>query len=289
MAGPVSTSASWWKRALRTARRQPLGTIGLVLLVLLVLSAVLAPSIASYGPNEMLDAGNLESPSSEYLLGTDNLGRDTFSRVLHGGRVSLMVSIGAVALATVLGSVIGLVSGYFMGKTDIVLQRVMDAMMSIPTLILALVMSMSFGPTVRSLVLAIGFAFTPQVQRVVRSAVIAVRSAPFVEASRAGGARAIRTLALHVAPQVVAPTLVIATALLGQAIIIESAISFVGAGPPPTTPTWGGLLSAGSLFHPSRSFWLLFWPGVAISLTVFSFNMLGDAVRDVLDPRLNHD
>lgn len=275
------------RRLLRSALRRPLGLAGFVLLLLLVLVAVLAPLLAPHEPDEMLDAPNLAPPAAEHPLGTDNLGRDNLSRILHGSRVSLTVGLVSVGVAVLVGGLLGMLCGYFLGLLDLGVQRLMDALMAVPTLILAVVIGISLGPSVTTLLISIAVAFVPQVQRVVRSAVIAVRGQPFVEAATAGGSRPLRVLFLHVAPQIVAPTLVIATALMGQAIIIESAISFVGAGPPPPTATWGGMLNAGMNYHPSRAPWLVLFPGMAIFLSVFAFNLVGDALRDLLDPRLD--
>lgn len=274
------------RRAARLARRSPLGTVGFVLIVVLAFLAIFAPLIAPHEPDDLLDAPLFAPPGAGHLFGTDNLGRDILTRVLYGGRVSLAVAVGSVLIATLLGGLLGMISGFVLGTLDIVVQRVMDAMMAVPTLVLALVVGISFGASIKSLVISISIAFLPQIQRVVRSAVIAVRGAPFIEAARAGGCSSARILIRHVAPQVVAPGLVISTALIGQAIIIESAISFIGAGPPPPTSTWGGMLSTGMEYQPSRAPWLVAIPGVAIFLSVFAFNLVGDALRDILDPRL---
>ena len=269
------------------ARRKPLGAAGALLILLAVFLALLAPALAPYNPIEIHYGKQFRPPGGEFLLGTDNYGRDVLSRLLYGARVSLYVGIASVALGVTGGSLLGLVSGFWAGSPfDTALQRVVDALMAFPTIIMALIISIALGSSVNSVVIAISLAFGPDAQRVLRSAALSVREAQYVEAARAIGCSTPRILFLHILPQCIPHYLIIATALLGQAIIVESAISFVGAGPPPPTPTWGNMLSEAVRFYAERAPWLVVWPGLAISLTVYGFNLLGDAVRDVLDPRL---
>ena len=269
------------------ARRKPLGAMGALLILLAVAIALLAPVLAPYNPIEILYGKQFRSPGAEFLLGTDNYGRDVFSRLLYGARVSLYVGIASVLLGVTGGALLGLVSGFWAGSAfDTSLQRAVDSLMAFPTLIMALIISVALGSSVNSVVLAISLAFGPDAQRVLRSASLAVREAQYVEAARAVGCSTPRLLFVHILPQCIPPYLIIATALLGQAIIVESAISFVGAGPPPPTPTWGNMLSEAARFYAEKAPWLVVFPGLAISLSVYGFNLLGDAVRDVLDPRL---
>lgn len=267
-------------------RRKPLGGFGALLALTSVSVALLAPVLAPHDPNEI--SGNLfRAPGKEFLLGTDNFGRDQLSRLLWGSRISIYVGIMSVSLGVTAGSLLGLVTGYWAGSAfDTILQRLVDALMGFPILILALILSVALGASVNSVVLAISLAYAPTAQRVLRAAALSVRDAQYVEAARAIGCGTPRILIFHVLPQCVAPYLVIATTMLGQAIVVESAISFVGAGPPPPTPTWGNMLSVGARHYAETAPWLVIFPGLAISLSVFGFSLLGDAVRDVLDPRL---
>lgn len=269
------------------ARRKPLGFFGALLILASVSAALLAPAIAPHDPVEIFFGKEFRAPGGEFLLGTDKYGRDVLSRLLYGARVSLSVGLASVALGATTGSFIGVLSGFLAGSTfDTVFQRLVDALMAFPTLILALILSVALGASVGSVITAISLAFAPQALRVLRSAAIATREAQYVEAARSIGCTTPRVFFLHVLPQCVAPYLIIGTAMLGQAITVESAISFVGAGPPPPTATWGNMLSEAVRHYAERAPWLVILPGLAISLTVYGFNLLGDAVRDVLDPRL---
>ncbi len=269
------------------ARRKPLGFFGALLIMASVSAALLAPIIAPHDPVEIFFGKEFRAPGGEFLLGTDKYGRDVLSRLLYGARISLSVGLASVALGATVGSFIGVLSGFLAGSTfDTMFQRLVDALMAFPTLILALILSVALGASVGSVITAISLSFAPQALRVLRSAAISAREAQYVEAARAIGCTTPRVFFLHVLPQCVAPYLIIGTAMLGQAITIESAISFVGAGPPPPTATWGNMLAEAVRHYAERAPWLVILPGLAISLTVYGFNLLGDAVRDVLDPRL---
>ncbi len=268
------------------ARRKPLGALGALIVLTLIALALAAPIIAPYDYREQNRSELLKPPSAAHLFGTDNLGRDIFSRVLYGAQTSLYVGLVAVGLGTTLGSVIGLISGYAGGRTDLYLQRLMDVLMAFPTLILAILTVAMLGPTTTNVLLAMAIVFTPTANRVVRGAVLAEKENPYVDAARAMGAGGGRIVFQHLLPNVLAPIIVIASTSLATAILVESSLSFLGLGPPPPTPTWGAMLSVGSRTFFEQAPWMAIFPGIAISLTILGFNLLGDALRDLLDPRL---
>lgn len=270
---------------LRSARRKPLGAVSLAVIVGLVLIAVLADVVAPYGPYE-LSADIFQSPGAYHLMGTDEIGRDVFSRVVHGARVSLFVGLIAVGLGTLVGSLIGLVSGYFGGALDAVLQRLVDIIMAFPGLVLALVVISILGVGTFKSTLAIAVVIIPGAARVVRGVVLSVKERPFVEAARALGCTDAQILRRHVVVNVVAPVIILASITLGNAILIEASLSFLGLGTPLPKPSWGAMLAGTGRRFMEVAPWLALFPGLAISLTVLSFNLLGDAVRDLLDPRL---
>jgi len=248
----------------------------------MVLAALLAPLFAG-DPNTMNPAQRLLPPSAAHWLGTDGLGRDVFARVIYGARVSLLVGISVAAVAVAIGTVIGLVAGYFR-RADAVVMRVMDGMMAIPGILLAIAMVALLGASVWILILAIVLPEIPRVVRLVRSVVLSVRDAPYVEAARAGGTRLTVILRRHILPSTVAPLIVQATYICAAAIIVESALSFLGAGVSSETPTWGSMIAQSRSFL-SRAPWTVFAPGFALALVVLAVNLLGDGLRDYLDPR----
>ena len=225
-------------------------------------------------------------PNAEHLLGTDQVGRDTLSRVIYGARTSLFVAFSAVILGTTVGSLWGVACGYLRGRFDLVSQRIMEILQSFPDLILAMAISMAIGTGLPAVILAIAITRIPFGGRVIRSVALSVREMPYVEAGRASGGSAPRIMVFHVLPQCLAPYLVLATAHLGAAIVIEAALGFLGVGVPPPTPTWGNML-ADSITALVPPWWLAFFPGLAITVTVLAFNLLGDGIRDTLDPRLS--
>ncbi|MBI2910444.1 MAG: ABC transporter permease, partial [Chloroflexi bacterium] len=225
-------------------------------------------------------------PGQPYYLGADNVGRDVLSRIIWGSRTSLYVGILSVLLGQIGGGFLGLISGYFGGKTDIVIQRVMDVLLSFPTLVLALAIVAALGPSENNVILAIGVTQSPRAARIIRSATLTVREAQYVDAARAIGCTDWRIVFQHVAPQTISPLIVLTSVELPHAILIEASLSFLGLGTPPPTPSWGGMLSGVGREFVQRAPWLAIYPGIAISLTVFGFNMLGDGLRDLLDPRL---
>jgi peptide/nickel transport system permease protein len=257
-----------------------------VLVVLMIVIAAGADWIAPYHYGETIGGANLKPPGRAFLMGTDNLGRDVFSRVVYGARISISVGFGAVLLSNVLAALLGITSGYFGGKYDIVVQRVVDAWQSFPFLVVILSIMAVLGPGLVNVILALGVLGSAGASRIIRGATIAISQNQYVEAARALGAGHLRIMARYLLPNVMGTLIVLATIGLGAFILAESALSFLGFGVPPPYPSWGGMLSGSgrSLFY--RAPWMAIWPGAAISLAVFGFNMLGDALRDVLDPQL---
>jgi peptide/nickel transport system permease protein len=270
----------------RFCRRKPLGALGAVIVLALVVMAALAPWIAHYTYDETLRGARLKAPSAQFWMGTDNLGRDMWSRVVYGARVSVTVGFGAVLLANALGALIGVTSGYFGGKYDICVQRVVDAWQSFPFLVVILSIMAVLGPGLLNIVLALGVVGAANASRVIRGTTISVAENVYVESARAIGCGHLRIMVRHILPNVAGTIIVLATIGLGAFILAESALSFLGFGVPPPYPSWGGMLSGAGRSFFYQAPWMAVYPGLAISLVVFGFNMLGDALRDVLDPRL---
>ena len=274
-----------WTAALRFARKKPLGAAGGVLILLMLVTAIFAEVLQTHDPIATDAAATLAAPSADHWLGTDHLGRDIYSRIVHGARVSLIVGVASTLLGSVLGGIIGLLSGYVGGTTDMVTQRVLDILQGLPLLVLALVMAAALGPSLRNTIFAIAIPLIPYVARVIRANTLAMRELPFVEAARATGMSHLRIALRHVLPNTLAPLIVLATAQLGAAILTEAALSFLGLGIPEPYPSWGRMLSESAAEYVRSAPWLVIFPGIAISLMVFGTNLLGDAVRDLLDPR----
>ena len=272
--------------ALRLLCRKPLGAMSGLVLAGMVVLAVGANVIAPFDYDATDVFARLKSPSAAHWLGTDNLGRDLLSRVIFGARVSMMVGFGAVGLGLLGATGVGLLSGYFGGRLDILVQRVVDAFMCFPLLLVALTIMALLGPGLGNVIATLGLVLAVRDSRVIRGAVLTVKQNLYVEAARALGVGHPGTLWRHILPNIVAPLIILATVNLGGVILVEAALSFLGFGVPPPRPSWGGMLSGAGLMHMLRAPWLAFWPGVALSLAVFGANMLGDALRDVLDPRL---
>lgn len=270
----------------RLVREKPLGAFGGLIVIGLMLCAALAPWLAPYGYDETNVRQRLKPPSAQFYFGTDNLGRDVFSRIVYGARISVTVGFGAVALGVLLATAVGVVSGYFGGIFDVVVQRLVDAWMAFPFLVILLSVMAVLGPGLLNVILSLGILSAANSSRVIRSAVLAAKENQYVEAARAAGASHLRIILRYVIPNVMAPIIVIATIGLGFAILAESALSFLGLGVPPPYPSWGEMLSGSGRSYMHKAPWMAIWPGVAISLAVFGFNMLGDALRDLLDPRL---
>jgi peptide/nickel transport system permease protein len=272
--------------AARLIRTKPLGFAGLLILVVFGASAALASVIAPFHYAETDFTARFERPNGEHFFGTDNLGRDLFSRVLYATQISMAVAFGAVALGKSIATLIALVSGYYGGWLDKIIQRVVDIWLAVPTLILVISMLGIVGPGFRSMLLVIAFVTVPASSRLIRSAVVGVRAETYVDAARAVGVGDLRILGRYILPNVLHIIVYSATVTLGAAIILAASLGFLGFGIPAPRPDLGGMLSGAGLQYMRRSPWLSIWPGVAITLIVFAFNVFGDALRDVLDPRL---
>ena len=274
-------------------QRKPLGAVSAAIVCGLIAVALFAPVLAPRDPHAFnLDERGLpvrmQAPSATFLLGTDPLGRDVLSRIVYGARVSLIVGFASVMIGTLLGTALGLVSGYWEGRLDQVIQRGVDTAMAIPGIVLALAVMSVLGQSLTNIILVIGLVIAPGASRVVRGTVLAVKQQTFIDAAHASGASPGRIVLRHVLPNVFSPILVIGTVWLGNAIVIEAALSFLGLGTPPPTPTWGGMLSGEGRRNLETAPYLAIFPGLAISIVVLAFNMLGDALRDLLDPRLRN-
>ena len=275
-----------WPVTARFLRKKPLGAAGGVLMLVMALTAVFADVLQTHDPIATNAAYTLGAPNAEHWLGTDHLGRDIYSRIVHGARVSLIVGLASTLLGSVLGGLIGLLSGYIGGKTDLIAQRVLDILQGLPLLVLALVMSAALGPAIHNVVIAISIPIIPRAARVIRSSVLSIREMQYVEAARALGVRHLRIAFRHILPNTVGPFIVLCTAQLGSAILVEATLSFLGLGVPEPYPSWGRMLSVSAAEYAQKAPHLVLFPGIAISLAVFGSNLLGDALRDVLDPRL---
>ena len=271
---------------LRFCRKKPLGAVGGAIMLVMLLVAVFAPQLATHDPIATSAAATLAPPSAEHWLGTDHLGRDTYSRLIWGTRVSLIVGIASTLFGSFLGGVIGLLSGYFGGTLDLITQRLLDILQGLPLLVLALVMAASLGPSIPNVVVAISIPIMPRAARVIRASVLSIREMQYVEAARALGLLHLRIAFRHVMPNTIGPFIVLMTAQLGSAILTEAALSFLGLGVPEPYPSWGRMLSVSAAEYAQKAPYLVLFPGIAISLAVFGSNLLGDALRDTLDPRL---
>jgi peptide/nickel transport system permease protein len=277
---------SYATRLLEFARHKPLGAVGGAIVLLLLFVALAAPWLAPYPYDEAVASMRLQGPSLAHPFGTDANGRDMLSRIIWGARISVTVGFGAVLISTVLATAIGVISGYAGGLFDLLFQRLIDIWISFPALVLLVSLVSIFGPGLWSVTIILGILVTPGSSRVIRSAVIAMRHLPYVETANCLGAGHARIILWHVLPNVFVSILVLATVRLGTAILAEATVSFLGYGVPPPYPAWGAMLSGTGRAYMLQSPWLSIWPGLAISLAVFGFNVLGDALRDVLDPRL---
>jgi peptide/nickel transport system permease protein len=275
----------WVARVLASfAARQPLGAAGAVIVLALFATAALAPQLAPHGAKEAAFAPYLP-PSAEFPFGTDQLGRDILSRVIWGARLSLYVGLVSVMFGITFGGLWGVVTAYFGGAADMASQRVVDTLMALPPIILALSLMAALGQSVNNVILALTLLLTPTAARTLRSLALSIRESPYVEAARAAGCSHWRVIALHVLPNTFATYIVLVTVNISYAIVVEASLSFLGLGAPPDEPSWGAMLTAGSQAVEAAP-WMFLFPGLAISLTVFGLNLLGDAIRDLTDPRL---
>jgi peptide/nickel transport system permease protein len=285
-ASPPRPLRRWLEGAWRFARRKPLGAIGGLIVLGLLIAAVFAESIAPYSFDTQIAGAQLRPPDARFLFGTDNVSRDIFSRIIYGARVSVTIGFSTVFLAALMATAVGITSGYFRGRYDIVVQRIVDAWQSFPFLIIILSLLAVLGPGMMNTIVSLSILTAAASSRVIRSATLSVVENPYVEAARAMGSGHARIMTRHILPNVAPTILVVATISLGGVILAESALSFLGYGVPPPHPSWGSMLSGSGRTYMYKAPWMAIWPGVAISLVVFGFNMLGDALRDVLDPRL---
>ena len=281
--GAVSVFVSSLQRFIRTS---PIGALAALLWLLLILMALFANNLAPYDPQEADYGAIRQAPSAAHLLGADDLGRDVLSRIIFGARITLLVSISSVLIGDVIGFIWGVASGYLGRRFDLISQRILDILFSFPALILALLLLVAIGAGLPTVIIAIAVTRIPSSTRVIRSVVLSIKETAYVEAARAVGVPTWRIMLRHIAPQCIAPLTVIATLNLGSAIFAESALSFLGLGIPPPAPSWGNMLGGvlAASFRPS--WWLVIFPGLAITLTIMSANLIGDALRDFLDPKL---
>lgn len=266
--------------------KQPLGAFGGAIVLGIILMGILAPFITAHDPEHIAFEDMLLPPNAEYFLGTDQFGRDILTRLLYGARTALFIGFTAAFTGSTVGLVLGVTSAYIGGKFDLIIQRVIDLFQAFPLIIMALAIVSIFGPSVQNVIIAITIPFIPDCSRVVRSTALALREIPFIDAARASGFSNTRIVLRHMVPNVMAPYLIMLTTFVGNAILLEASLSYLGLGVQEPTAAWGLMLQGGAEEYAESAPWVAIWPGVAISLSVFGFNMFGDAVRDMLDPKL---
>jgi ABC-type dipeptide/oligopeptide/nickel transport system permease subunit len=286
MRPPAPAPAGYWQRRVRALRRNPSAMIGFGGLLLLVLLAAAAPLISPYSPIEQNYDALRQPPSAEYLFGTDDVGRDIFTRVLWGGQQSLTVGVLAVAIAVTGGVVIGLISGYYGGWVDVIIQRLVEVIMAFPAILFLFSIVAVLGPGLNTVMVGVGLAFIPSYARLVRASVMANRGLEYVVASRALGATDRQIMVRHILPNIIAPVIIYATLSLGGAILLTAGLSFLGLGAQPPAPEWGAMLLYGRA-QLRQSWWMSFFPGLAIFIAIMCINLLGDGLRDALDPHVS--
>ncbi len=280
-------SRSWWWVIINFCQRNPLGAVSGFAIIAIVLVAIFAPFVATHHPTQEADFRALRNaPSTAHWLGTDDIGRDLYSRIVHGARISLFVALVAVLVGDMIGAAWGVATGYIGGRFDMYSQRFLELMMSFPTLILAMILVLAMGAGVWTVIVAISITRIPLSVRVIRSVALSVKENAYVDAAQAIGASSGRVMLRHIAPQCIAPWLVLATAHLGSVIILEASLGFLGVGVPMPTATWGNMLGGPVAAGLIPRWWMVVFPGVAITVTVLAFNLFGDSIRDVLDPKL---
>lgn len=267
--------------------KDPMGRIGLTGVLLIILLSILAPHIAPYDITEMFTQDKLTGPGGQYIMGTDNFGRDVFSRIIYGARVSLKVGLISVGIAATFGLVFGVVAGYFEGKTDSVIMRFMDILFAFPSILLALFIVSALGPSITNTMIAIGIVNTPVFTRTVRASVISVKSMEYITSARSIGLKPVNIILKHIIPNILAPFTVQITLALSGAILTEASMSFLGLGIQPPDPSWGSMLNESRKYMEIAP-WLVIFPAAFIICTILSFNILGDSLRDVLDPKLKY-
>ena len=274
------------RHALLIARKQPLATTGLFIIIAMILMALFAEFFTGFPPEDNNLEFMLEPPGDMFFLGADQFGRDLLTRIIYGARTALLVGFTCAIIGSTFGLVLGVASAYFGGWFDLIVQRIVDVVLAFPLIILALAVVATLGPGTQNVIIAITIPFIPQCARVVRSNALAIREIPYVDAARALGFSDMRIILRHMAPNVMAPYLIMLTSFLGQAILLEASLSYLGMGVQEPTPAWGLMLQGGAEEFAESAPWVAIWPGVAISLAVFAFNLFGDGVRDTLDPKL---
>ena len=277
-----------WAATCKFVCTKPLGTAGAAIIVLMALAAIVADLVAPYDAYELNQRLQFGHPNLAHWLGTDEFGRDVLTRLIYGARIALFIGLASSFLGATAGAVVGLVSAYLGGRTDLWLQRLMDIMLAFPLLILALAIVTVLGRSLPNLIVAIAIPVIPRTARVVRASALAVQENVFVEAARAVGSSPMRVMFRHLVPNIMAPYLIVLSAQFGSAILTEASLSFLGLGTAEPTPSWGLMLSGGAPMYAEKAPWLAIFPGLAISLAVFGFNLFGDSLRDALDPRLRH-
>jgi peptide/nickel transport system permease protein len=276
----------FWRTAAKFCKRQPLGTFGLVMVVIIAITGATAELIAPYNPTANDFAAMTEAPSWAHWLGTDQFGRDLLSRIIFGARTALIVGLTSAAVGGFSGLIVGVSSAYFGGKIDLVVQRLSDIVMAFPLIIMALAVVSIFGPGVQNVIFAITVPLIPRCSRVVRASALTVRAMPYVDAARACGFGHARIILRHMVPNVVAPFLIMVTSFVGQAILAEASLSYLGLGVQEPVPAWGLMLQGGAEEYASTAPWIAIFPGLAIMVAVLGINLFGDALRDALDPKL---
>jgi peptide/nickel transport system permease protein len=287
IATPTAATANAPETSLKRFRKvlkRPTVLVGSIVFTIIVLLGVFAPLLAEHGPNALAIRDRLQPPSAEHWLGTDDLGRDIWSRTIYGARLSLIVGLATGQLATLAGTILALVAGYYRWLDEVIM-RILDGLMALPGVLLAITIMAAVGPRVENIILALSLVYLPRCARVARSAVLVVREHTYVEAARALGARDRVMMLRHILPGTISPVLVQGTYVFATAILLESSLTFLGVGTPPEIPSWGAMLSEGRL-HMRNAPWMTIFPGVVLALTVLSVNLIGDGLRDALDPRM---
>ncbi|MDA1090752.1 MAG: ABC transporter permease [Proteobacteria bacterium] len=282
----LTTGNSWGAMVVTMLRKYPLGAFGAFIVFLMIFLAIFANVITPYDPVLNSFENMLTPPNAQFWLGTDQFGRDILTRIIYGSRTALFVGFSCAIIGAFTGLVLGVASAYFGGRFDLIFQRVMDVFMAFPLIIMALAVVAVFGTGTQNVIIAITIPFIPRCARVVRSSALSIREIPYVDAARALGFTHTRIILRHMVPNVMAPFLIMLTAFVGQAILLEASLSYLGLGVQEPVPAWGLMLQGGAEEYAESAPWVAIWPGVAISLAVFGFNLFGDSLRDALDPKL---